>query len=479
MSENPTVRFLLNGELVETDAAPGRLVLDHLRRDLRVVGVKEGCREGDCGACTVLLGELEGERLVYRAVPACMVLVGQLEGTHLVTIEGLTPATGLSPLQRIVAEEGATQCGFCTPGILVAWTAFLLSSKQLTKRGAIKAISGNLCRCTGYTSLRRCARRIAEELVSCEPPGLARIGALVNKGILPEFFMAAQFLPLVPDQPADHANAGPVAESMVIAGGTDLLVRFRERPAEAPPRILNRPVLSPIIRKVRVNDELVLDAMTTFEELRDSVDLRQLVPRIAAYLELIASPPIRARATLGGNIANASPAADVDVMLQALDAELELRSKNGKRRLSLGEFHLGYKETALRPGEVIDEIHLPLRKRRFNFEKVSRRRWLDVAAVNSAISFEVDGDRFGAVTLAVGGVAPIPLRLSRAPARLAGEPIGIEAIEAAAELQDEEIAPIDDVRGSATYKRLLARRLFYAHFLTLLPERGLEAVVTR
>ncbi len=477
MSEHPAVRFLLNGEVIETHAAPGRLALDHLRRDLRIVGVKEGCREGDCGACTVLLGELEGERLVYRAVPACMLLVGQLQGTHLVTIEGLTPSAGLNPLQRIVAEEGATQCGFCTPGILIAWTAFLLGSKQLTRRGAIKAISGNLCRCTGYASLRRCASRIAEELVSFEPPGPIRTGALVEKGILPRFFLLASFLPRVPDQLADRAKAGPVAESMVIAGGTDLLVRFRERPGEAPPRILNRPELSPVIRKVRVNDELVLDAMTTFEELHDSADLRQLVPRIATYLELIASPPIRARATLGGNIANASPAADVDVILQALDAELELRSKKGKRRLSLGEFHLGYKETALRPGEVIDEIHLPLRQRRFNFEKVSRRRWLDVAAVNSAISFEVDGDRFGAVTLAVGGVAPIPLRLSRAPVRLEGERIEPETIEAAAELQDEEIAPIDDVRGSAIYKRLLARRLFYAHFLTLLPGRGLERVV--
>jgi len=189
----PPVRFLLNGELVRSDVPPWRGVLDHLRRDRRVVGVREGCREGDCGACTVLLGELvEAGRVRYRPVPACLLLVSQLEGRHLVTIEGLTPREGLSPLQRIVAEEGATQCGFCTPGILVAWTAWLLDAEATSERDAIAAISGNLCRCTGYASLRRSARRIREEVAGAlERPPEERIDALVEAEVLPAFFRDA------------------------------------------------------------------------------------------------------------------------------------------------------------------------------------------------------------------------------------------------------------------------------------------------
>ena len=467
------IRFVLNGAPVETDQSPGIVLLDYLRRVEQRVEVKEGCREGDCGACTVMLGELEDGIVVHRAVTSCLMVLGQVHGKHLVTLESFNRPRGLNPVQRLFLEEGATQCGFCTGGILVSLGACFLAEPEITERGALTAIAGNLCRCTGYASVIRAVRRACAELAGPLNAAPDRLRAMIDAELLPEVFagVPAELERIAADE-GGYAPRTEPGRAPLIAGGTDLLVRHVNHPDEPEPALVLRDRPGDPIR--RENGWLYLPASTTFEELGRSAEFLELVPRAPLHLELVASRPIRERATIGGNIANASPAADGSVMLLALDAELGLAGGGKQRTLALKDFHQRYKETELRANELIEWVRVPTSARLFHFEKVSRRTYLDVASVNSAVAVELEGNRLKHVTLAAGGLAPIPLVLQRASRRLEGEEIAARTIAAAARIADEEVAPISDQRGSASYKRLLLRQLIFAHFITLFPGRGLE-----
>ncbi|HIG10786.1 MAG: FAD binding domain-containing protein [bacterium] len=463
------LRFQLNAESLETCGATGRLLLDYLRRDRRAVGTKEGCREGDCGACTVLLGELlhEGSTswVRYRAVPACMLLLGHVRGRHVVTIEGLNTGETLSPPQRAVVERGATQCGFCTPGFVVSFTGYLLNATGYDPETAIDAIAGNLCRCTGYTALVQAARDLEPEFTKLPPPGPERTAALVQAGALPEYFTRA-----AAELERMQVNATQ-AEGLLLAGGTDLIVQQTSALDSTSPEFL-LPNEEDRVPRV-VDGRLVLPGACTFEDLRRSPDFLALWPGAHAALGRFASILIRERASVAGNIANASPIADGTAIFLALDAELELASPADSRRIPLKEFFLGYKQIALKEGERIaglrmaDAAHLG---RLVNFEKLSKRTQLDIATVNSALSIAVVDGRIEALTLSAGGVAPIPLLLAETANFLVGRPLTAATLIEAAAVLDGEIAPISDVRGSEEYKRLAMRQLFWAHFLELFPE---------
>ena len=457
------------------DVAPGRLLLDYLRRDLRSVGTKEGCREGDCGACAVLIGELAADGAVtYRAVPSCMVLVGHVAGRHVVTIEGLNPERGLSPVQAAVVEHGGSQCGFCTPGFIVSFTGFLLNATEFTTAAAKSAIAGNLCRCTGYVSLVRAGASIASHFDGLTAPGQGRIDALVSTGAIPGCFdgAAAKLATLQ----ASHVPEVSDETEAPLGGGTDLIVQQGAKLDEAAPRIVLR---SEVARAPFLEgDHLVLPGDTTFEDLLRCGTFTRLWPLAAKDLERFASGLIRERATVAGNIANASPIADGTAMLLALGAELELATGASARRLPLSRLFLGYKQLALESGETIHAVRIPRQLapgRHFSFEKVSKREYLDIATVTTALSANLHEGTFSCVLLSAGGVGPTPMLLEQTASFLEGKVVCAESVLEAASVIDTEIAPISDVRGSASYKRLLLRQLFFAHLLKLFPDLVAES----
>jgi xanthine dehydrogenase small subunit len=463
------IRFLLNDGEASVDARPGRVLLDVLRRDLRRTGTKEGCREGDCGACLVLVGRRENGRLRYLPVNSCLLPVGDLDGQHVVTVEGLNLA-GLNVVQQAFVDEHATQCGFCTPGFIVAAAAFLLDAPRLDPEAAENAVAGNICRCTGYVSIRRALARVCAALPAAEFAASAgdaprRIDQLIAWGALPDYF--ARAARRVPESAPPAAQPAP--GQFVVAGGTDVYVQRPEQAEASEPVLLAR---RPELRGLRVRDGVCeVGAAATMQEFFEAPEVRAAIPCIGKVERLIASWPIRCRATLGGNLVNASPIGDTTILFLALDAELALSSG---RTVPLRRFYQGYKKLDRRPDEWVAAVRfaLPPAGARLNFEKVSRRTHLDIAGVNTAARFLMDGDRIAAAHLSAGGVAPVPLYLEETSAWLAGRAPGGETAREAAERAAEEVRPISDVRGAADYKRLLLRQLVLAHFAELFAEAG-------
>ena len=467
-----TVRFLLNEETSQATLPSGLAVLDLLRRERRLTGTREGCREGDCGACLVLLGELQGGEVRYRPVNSCLLPIGELEGRHLVTIEGLNPPSGfgpgpaLNPIQESFVLEGATQCGFCTPGFIVALTGYFLGNPSPDPESAEDAVAGNLCRCTGYASIRRAIGRLLEQhqALPAGPP----LERCVGWGVVRPWMLEAptRLAALRQEGGAPPQRAEPVAGTPVlVAGGTDLFVQRPEELQDAPLVFLSERDLG----RTWVRDgRRYLGAMIPMEDLCG-------LPPFADYLSCVASGPVRQRATVGGNLVNASPIGDFTIMLLALDAVLGIRSTAALRELPLRDFYRGYKKLDLAEGEIVEWVAFAEPgDAGFHFEKVGRRQHLDIASVNTAVSLRAEGHRIREARLAAGGVAPVPLLLARASEYLSGRDAGPEALPQALRqalaLAQEEIAPISDVRGSAQYKRRLLKHLLIASFLRLLPE---------
>jgi xanthine dehydrogenase small subunit len=456
-----TLHFILNDEEVSTCVPAGTPVLDFLREHRRLTGTKEGCREGDCGACVVLVGELSGERVRYRPVTSCLMPIGELHGKHLVTIEGLN-GERLSPVQKAIIEEGASQCGFCTPGIVVSLTHYVMEhSGQLSREGLNEALGGHLCRCTGYRSLKAVLPHIRAQFQDSPETGL-----FVQKGLLPDYFNEMVYrLDDIPPLDSDEKSG----QHVLMAGGTDLYVQQGDTVAQSNVLILNRHTEWSGIREE--GEFVAVGALTTFEDFSRSGIIRKLVPEIKKYMAGVASLQIRNRATVGGNIVNASPIGDLTVLLLALRATLVLNSSGSERTLRLSQLYKGYRKLAMTPGEIVIEIQIPLLPERtsINFEKVSKRTYLDIASVNSALQIQLDGPLITDVELSFGGVAPIPLLLDKTRAYLTGATVSVDTILEANSIAQSEIAPIDDIRGSALYKRLLVRQLLLAHFVETRP----------
>lgn len=458
--------FFLNQTRVQLQSELGKTMLDVIRHNHRLTGCKEACREGDCGSCLVLLGKLEKTRLIYRPVTACLIAVGAVVGDHVVTIEGLNGAS-LNPIQQALVDQGGIQCGFCTPGIVIALTAFFLNSRYSDIDAAIDAVAGNLCRCTGYIGIKRAIKQLCEQFNLAESPLDTRLQDCIQWGLLPGYFVEiAQQLTLLPVVES-HCKS---EDDILVGGGTDLWVQRADR------LVSQKLYFSPVVDSydcVRLeNGQCHIDAATSIEQLRTSLDMQALLPSIDEDMKLLCSAPVRQRATVAGNIANASPIGDLSVLFLALDATVQLGATNQQRNLRLRDFFLGYKQTMRQPDEPILAISFDCLEGQtgFSFEKVSKRQFLDIASVNSALSIRLVDGLIDTIHLSAGGVAPIPLYLSASCEYLRGKSIRADIIVKAADIADSEIEPISDLRGSAEYKRLLLRQLIFAHFLKLFPQ---------
>ncbi len=472
--------FILNDRAVRSNALPGTTLLDVIRYHEHLPGTKIGCREGDCGACTVLVGELKDGHLEYRSMTSCLLALANIHGKHIVTVEGLTGelqhgagVEQLSPVQQAMVDQGATQCGICTPGFVVSLTQCCLSHEAVSTSLAIRSIDGNICRCTGYKSIERAAADVADKLEKkdLEDPLMWS----VKNGFLPLYFTdIKERLRALAGAPANKQRT--TDNCALLSGGTDLYVQKHDAMVHA---AIHPLADDPALKGIRMEgDQCIIGGATVANELLASQALRALFPNLEKHLLLVSSTPIRNMGTVAGNFVNASPIGDLTAYFIALDSNITLSNGavqgNGQeRKMKLKDLYLGYKQLDKKPEEILTSVQftVPGKATRFNFEKVSKRTYLDIASVNSAIRLELVGDSVREAHISAGGVAATPKYLANTAVFLVGKPITPETVRAATVVMNDEIAPISDARGTADYKRLLLRQLFFAHFLELFPER--------
>ncbi len=457
------IKFILNNELVTTEVSPTLSLLDFLRDEKHLTGVKSVCREGDCGACSVLIGTSVNGKIKYKSVTSCIYPLGNVAGKHVVTIEGLN-SPELNFIQYHFTEENAAQCGFCTPGYIISLTAFMLNNSSYEYKEAEKAVAGNVCRCTGYGSIKRAIGNMTSDLMKSSDDYNQRIKLLVDKKVIPDYFTD------IP-QMLDNITYGELVEEgeIVIGGGTDLYVQRHDELPTLTPFFIAQNKLDYI---KETDTEILIGGGTTFEGLAESEIINKYFSSVKHDSVMIASKLIRNVATLSGNIVNASPIGDMTIILLALNAKLRLKINETIREVSLRDFYLDYKIIDKQPMEIIEEISLPKPSGnyKFNFEKVSKRTHLDIASVNSAMMIKTEEGKIVEASISAGGVAAIPKYLKETSELIVGKEISHETVLAAADSAMREVAPIDDVRGSAEYKRLLLGQQVKAHFIELFPE---------
>ena len=434
------------------------------------MGTKIGCREGDCGACAILVGNIEAGNLVYRSMTCCLMPLANAQGKHIVTVEGINEKQ-LSPVQQAMVDTNGTQCGFCTLGFVMSLTGFVLNNSSNTYSDAIKSIDGNICRCTGYKSIERAAKILSDQLES--KPKNDSTAWLVKNNFIPGYFLnIKERLLQLKNESANHTPEAN--DSLIIAGGTDLIVQKDS--------LVKRSVIDSFfdqgnLKGIMVEkDKCIIGASVTVSEFAESPIIQNIFPRLEHFIKLVSSTPIRNMATMAGNLVNASPIGDMTIFFLALNAEIVLTNARSaakddgrnSRTIFLKDFYKGYKQLDKADDEFIEKIIFtkPSKDAVFNFEKVCKRTWLDIASVNSACLIQTDKDGLiKDIHLSAGGVAPFPKYLSNTVAFLKNKKIDTDTLNEAIRIMNEEIAPISDARGTKEYKRLLLRQLFLAHTL--------------
>lgn len=455
------ISFILNNKVISTKVNPGMVLLDFIRKNQQLTGTKEVCKEGDCGACAVMVGDNNNRSVKYKTINSCIYPIQKVKNKHVVTIEGLNQVN-LTPIQYSFLEEGSSQCGFCTPGFIISFTNYLLNNNKFNIEDAINAVAGNICRCTGYQSIKRSLSKTFEENSDIN------LNLLIDRNFIPNYFdnISNKLSELSSNTITSNIYTNQI---QFISGGTDLFV---QQPEELLKK--NLELIENIIpQKIEiVENKLNISGSTTVNQFAIFIISQKIDLSLKKLIKLFASLPIRNSATIAGNIINASPIADITIFLLALNAELTLRnSLKETRRIFLNDFYLGYKTLEKSDDEIIEQItiELPDLQTLFNFEKVSKRTYLDIASVNTALSIKiVDGIIKGA-RLSAGGVSPVPLYLKSASNFLIGKNLSNETILKTIEIALNEISPISDIRGSKEYKSLLLSQLIKAHFIDLFP----------
>lgn len=437
-----------------------RPLTEFLRRDLGLTGTKVVCAEGDCGSCTVLVGRSAADgAIAYQTICGCIQSLGQLDAAHVVTVEGLQRGEALNPVQDAMARCHGAQCGYCTPGFVVAMYAMLQDGRGRDEQAVCRGLTGNLCRCTGYEPILRAAmetdvsaiepidRLYPPEGLAAEMVRLERQPVLVVDG--PRSF----FKPVTLEQAAEFRAGNPGCA--IVAGGTDLGVQVNKGVRR--PDVTMSLLAVPELRTIEcVPGAIVVGATATLTELQRAF---AAVPEFAQYLEWFGSPPIRNAGTLAGNLANGSPIGDMLPPLFVLEAKVELTSAGGGRRaVDVNDFYTGYRQTVMRPDELIAAITVPLPRADeiFKLYKVSKRKDLDISIFSAAIWMRLRDGQIIDCRLAYGGVGPTVVRLRNTEAALRGRPLDEATLGSVEPVVQGEISTISDVRGSSAYRRLLA-----------------------
>jgi len=456
-----------------------------LRERLGATGTKIVCEEGDCGACTVLVGRREGETLRYRPVNACIQFMFQMDCAHVVSVEGLgmerragfsppphregraEARPTLTPVQEAMMRCHGAQCGYCTPGFVMAMAGMFECTARPEPADVRSALTGNLCRCTGYESIIRAAVETEgqpriEELY----PGAPILDAIREVEREPvrigHFFKPATL---------EDAIAFKNEKTVIVQGSTDFGV-WRTKRHFVPESILSLDGIEGLGDIALENGTLAVGGRVSLAQFEAVV--RDLVPAMAPIMDRFGSPQIKNAGTLAGNIANASPIADTLPFLFVTDAQLELSGAGGVRVVPIRDFYLGYKKLDLRPDEIITRILIPLPQdgETLRLYKVSKRSHLDISSFTAAMLMRRTDGRIDSMRLAYGGVAPVVLRLQKTEAFLAGKPINRETFAEAGEVAKSEVAPISDVRGSREFRLQLAENILTKFYYDACSPRG-------
>jgi xanthine dehydrogenase small subunit len=483
-NESHTVRFILDGKLhCVRDLPATTTVLEYLRNIARRTGTKEGCAEGDCGACTVVIGELaaDGERIDYRAVNSCIRYLPTLDGKELITVESLKAADGtLHPVQQAMVDCHGSQCGFCTPGFVMSLLALYLDEQAPQRSQVVDALAGNLCRCTGYRPIIEAGCRMAQypepvqwsqrdaqaaarierlrALRRVEPGSSLSLPGFTAPRTLPELLSILQSAP----------------ESVILAGGTDIGLWSTKHLRAVPALVYIGEV--PELRSIREDAKgLWIGAAVTLSEAWPALVAAH--PGLAEQARRFASPPICNSGTLCGNVANGSPIGDSMPALIALGAELELRLGDQQRTAPLEDLYLGYQRKDLRRGELVTAVRVPAAEPGvlFGSYKLAKRFDQDISAVCAGFAVQVRDGRVTQARLAFGGMAPIPARATHAERALLGSPWTHAAVEAAAAALAQDFTPLTDLRASGQYRLQAAGNLLKRFYLEHSPgQRGLR-----
>jgi xanthine dehydrogenase small subunit len=445
-----TIRFVLNGDIVETRVDdPTRTVLQFLREDRRLKGTKEGCAEGDCGACTVVVAEEEAGELRLKTVNSCIQFLPTLDGKELITVEGLQNADGsLHPVQQAMVEAHGSQCGFCTPGFVMSLFALYRENPSPSRRDIDDTLAGNLCRCTGYRPIVAAAQAMHAQADDWdEAAHLASLRDVARDGDLAIEHDGRRYF-----APADLCSLARIytqyPDATILAGGTDvgLWVTKQHRVLDT---IIYTGRVAELREQRRTASHLEIGGAVTFAEAIPAIV--EACPGLDELFRRFASPPIRNAATLGGNVANGSPIGDSMPALMVLGTTLVLRCGEEERELALDEFYHDYRVNDLRPGEFVTRMRIPLPDKDVivRSQKWSKRFDQDISAVSTAYYLRLDGARVAEFRMACGGLAPTVRHATNCEAAVCGAAWDEATIERACAALAEDYTPISDMRASA------------------------------
>jgi xanthine dehydrogenase small subunit len=456
------VRFFLNGQeqIVRGDAAFVTLA-EFLRLNCGLPGTKIVCAEGDCGACTVLVGR---PRVQYIPVDACIQFIFQLDGMHVITVEGLPQNGDLHPAQQAMVDCHGSQCGYCTPGFVMAMAGWAANGCTAEPR---ISLTGNLCRCTGYVSILEAAERIRSQVTSAnadEQSNTPRGFGAPDEDRHPLEIRGGKRVYFAPTELA-YAVAFKAynPDAVIVAGATELGVWRNKRGIE-PATMLSLARIAELSAIESTPQSISFGANVTWSQVETA--LHERLPQFRRIIERFGSPQIRNVATLAGNIANGSPIADSLPLLMVMDAQLEIVGPRGSRSRSINGFYTGYKKMDLRRDELIARVILPLPEvgEKLRLYKVSRRTDLDISTFGAAIRVQTQDDVIRSAAIAYAGVAPTVVRLPKTEAFLVGKPFDEYTFRDASQRARSEVTPITDVRGSADFRLQLCEnvlRKFY------------------
>ena len=437
------ILFLVNGrEHRVAGAAAFTTLANYLRYDAAATGTKIVCEEGDCGACSVLIRRGDGD---FLPINSCILSLIQLDCASIVTVEGL----GMNAVQESMVANHGAQCGYCTPGFVVAMSALFETCDRVDEKQVRDGLTGNLCRCTGYEPIIKAALAVdgtgAPKLCEMYPQTIDD-----DEPVRVDGFFAPTTLADAAAFKRDHPGC------TIVQGATDVGVWINKR-AFAAPAMLSLAKIRELHELRDDGEAIVVGANVTLAAFETFIKDR--IPELAGILNIFGSPQIKNAGTLIGNIANGSPIGDTLPYLFVAGAELELAGINGTRTVAIADYYLGYKKFDLRTDEIIARVRVPVVADTLKLYKVSRRKDLDISAFTAAIRLRTSDGHINSATIAYGGVAPTVVRLPRTESFLAGKPIALGTFEEAGRIARGEVAPISDVRGSAEYRAQLAENI--------------------